>query len=116
MGNLGWGESTHDEPFLNRLQLRAEPDLPGGRVALYVCSECADLGCGAIGAFVRREKDALTWSEFAFETDYSDLDIDGQDIGGGPYLVDGFPGFRFRANEYEIKLSSIPKRPVLTLS
>lgn len=41
-----------------------------GRVPLYVCAECGDLGCGAITAFVERTPDGFVWRDFAFENNY----------------------------------------------
>jgi hypothetical protein len=41
-----------------------------GRVPLYVCAECGDLGCGAITALVERTPDGFVWSDFAFENNY----------------------------------------------
>ena len=38
-----------------------------GRVPLYVCAECGDLGCGAITALVERTSDGVVWRDFAFE-------------------------------------------------
>lgn len=38
-----------------------------GRVPLYVCAECGDLGCGAITALVERTPDGFLWRDFAFE-------------------------------------------------
>ncbi len=38
-----------------------------GLVALYVCAECGDLGCGAITALVERTPDGIVWRDFAFE-------------------------------------------------
>lgn len=41
-----------------------------GRVPLYVCAECGDLGCGAITALVERTPDGFVWRDFAFENNY----------------------------------------------
>lgn len=41
-----------------------------GRVPLYVCAECGDLGCGAITALVERTSDGFVWRDFAFENNY----------------------------------------------
>src|ERR1044071_8719053 len=41
-----------------------------GRVPLYVCAECGDLGCGAITALVEWTSDGFVWSDFAFENNY----------------------------------------------
>jgi hypothetical protein len=39
-----------------------------GRVPLYVCAECGDLGCGAITTRVDRTPDGFVWHDFAFES------------------------------------------------
>ena len=48
----------------------AAPDLGDDRVMLFVCPECADLGCGAITAALRSEGDTMTWSDFKHENSY----------------------------------------------
>src|SRR5215216_2128667 len=49
-GVLGWGDAAWEEGVVEKLLGRAPPDLPPDRVALYVCPECGDLGCGAVTA------------------------------------------------------------------
>ena len=55
---------------LRRLLGEAPPDLPSGRTSLYVCPECADLGCGAVTAAVRFDRTTVMWSDVGWETDY----------------------------------------------
>jgi hypothetical protein len=43
---------------------------PSGRVPLYVCAECGDLGCGAITTVVEWTPDGVVWRDFAFENNY----------------------------------------------
>ncbi|MFE7402685.1 hypothetical protein [Streptomyces sp. NPDC057557] len=47
--------------------------LPSGRIPLYRCSQCGDLGCGAFAARVTYARQAdpaiVTWSDFAWESD-----------------------------------------------
>jgi len=40
--------------------------LPDGRVALYVCPECGDLGCGAVTALVERANDDVVWRDLGW--------------------------------------------------
>ena len=58
-----------------------------GRVPLYVCAECGDLGCGAITALVERTSDGFVWRDFAFENNY---DASITDVGSycavGPFV------------------------------
>lgn len=70
---LGWGAGGARQDALAALMVMRPPDLPSGRVALYVCPECGDLGCGAVGAFVERSGDAIVWRSFAYENNYDGL-------------------------------------------
>jgi hypothetical protein len=40
------------------------------RVALFVCSECGDLACGAITVLVSRNDLFVQWSHFAYDNGY----------------------------------------------
>jgi hypothetical protein len=64
---LGWGASDEQAKSIERLMRRSRPDLPSGRISLYVCPESGDLGCGAVGAYIEHANGALVWREFAFE-------------------------------------------------
>jgi hypothetical protein len=44
--------------------------IEGHRVALFVCPECADLGCGAITLEITRDGDTVRWSHFAYQNDW----------------------------------------------
>ena len=41
---------------------------------LYICPECADLGCGAVAVRVRFEGDCVVWSELGWD----DPNVDGE--------------------------------------
>lgn len=45
----------------------ASSDLEGGRVMLFVCPECGDIGCGAITVRIVFDSDLVMWSDFAYE-------------------------------------------------
>ena len=64
---------------IQRLLGQAEPDAPHGRVTLYVCPECADLGCGAITVVLTIEASCVTWSDWGYQNNYEDevFPIDG---------------------------------------
>jgi hypothetical protein len=68
-----WNQESA-EVFLNT----KEPDLDNGRIILYVCPECGDIGCGAITLKIVKSETEYTWSEFGYENDYdpemTDLD------------------------------------------
>jgi hypothetical protein len=53
-----------------RLVLRQPGDLPSGRVSLYVCAECGDLGCGCISVAVERIAGSIVWRDFGYENNY----------------------------------------------
>jgi len=44
--------------------------LDSGRIPLYICSLCRDLGCGCFAVRVRFYEDVVTWSDFTSEYDY----------------------------------------------
>jgi len=48
----------------------ASREVADHRVALFVCPECADLGCGAITVSIERVGDVVRWSRFAYQTNY----------------------------------------------
>lgn len=51
--------------------LGEEPgDLPDGRVSLYACPECGDLGCGAVTARIVFTPDTVTWRAIGWQTEY----------------------------------------------
>jgi hypothetical protein len=60
-----------------------------GRVALYVCAECGDLGCGAVTALVERTTDGFVWRDFAFENNYDASMTDADSYRAiGPFVFD----------------------------
>lgn len=65
-------EFVLDQTFksVNRALLRQEGDLPDNRRSLFICSECGDIGCGAITARIVKEGDAILWRDFGFENNY----------------------------------------------
>jgi hypothetical protein len=75
IGGVGWGAAEGERLYIERLLLRAATDVPSGRVSIYVCPECGDIGCGAVTARIAKTSDAFVWSDFAFENnDDSTLD------------------------------------------
>jgi hypothetical protein len=70
VGLLGWNGADLDRNSVARLQGEAEPDYSPNRVAIYVCPECGDLGCGAVTVAVTREEGAITWSDFRYEVNW----------------------------------------------
>lgn len=95
-----WAELTL--PLVQSLQAvqLTDPDWVGalepGRFPLYVCSECADLGCGALTVAVERQSDddPVTWSDFRFEDGHTPLSEHPSLAGLGPFT---FPAGRYEA-------------------
>ena len=67
ISDLGWGPQGYQEAVVARLLFQAPGDLPTGRNSLFVCPECADLGCGRVGAMIERVEDHITWRDFVYE-------------------------------------------------
>jgi hypothetical protein len=56
----------------NRLLLTESADLPADRRSLFICSECGDIGCGAITALVVRDGHSIVWKAFGYENNYEE--------------------------------------------
>src|ERR1700676_94227 len=82
---------------ISRLLLSEKADFPNGRRSFFVCSECGDLGCGAITALVEREGETIKWKAFGYENTYED------NISLDPYSTVG--PFTFDATAYERTLA-----------
>jgi hypothetical protein len=81
----------HGFPIQDVLVLLGErtSELPDGRVPIYVCPECGDLGCGAVTVSIDHGADVVTWADFGWQTDY-DEDVDrGSYTDLGPYHFEG---------------------------
>jgi hypothetical protein len=66
------------------------PDAPQGRTSIFVCPECADLGCGHITAVVDIGPDVVRWTQFGYQNNYED------DI----YELEGFSDLVFDREDY----------------
>jgi hypothetical protein len=60
------------EKSLRRLLLTDSADFPNNRRSLLVCSECGDLGCGAVSIVVDLAGDTVTWREFGYQNNYEE--------------------------------------------
>jgi hypothetical protein len=75
------------------------PARPGGRVVLYVCPECGDLGCGAVTAVVESADGEVVWRDFGWQNDYEPgVDLD---------MFKGVGPFHFEASQYEAQLRGV---------
>lgn len=79
---------------IERLLIAREPDVAHDRVALYVCPECADLGCGAITVNVNEDGGVVRWQDWGYQNSY-EADV---------LVVDGFADVEFDAVEYRAVL------------
>ena len=94
---LGW--SRVERTDIGRLLLHEAPELPTGRVALYICPECGDIECGAVTARITETTDSFVWSDFAWEgqVDY------GAELDEDPLvqLYEGVGPFEFQKAAYQ---------------
>ncbi|MBI1249606.1 hypothetical protein GC197_17415 [bacterium] len=88
---FGWLSLDLQRQYFCQLLLRQPSELSSGRVPLYICPECADLGCGSVTVKIVKYDDCLVWSEFGFENNYED----------GPINIDpSVRDFAFHKTEY----------------
>jgi len=79
-----------------RLLCDVAGDTPSGRVALYICPECGDFGCGVVSAKVTKDGDRVEWSAFGYENDHD----------GAFVPIERLGPFRFEWSEYAETLNS----------
>lgn len=72
---------------------RADSAFPGGRVPLYVCECCADLGCGALTVKVEQVGEKVVWRDFGYQ------EPEDENISQSDYLKRTGP-FEFNQAEY----------------
>lgn len=71
VGVFGFLDADYERLLARQLTLRAPSELASGRVPIYRCGECADLGCGAVVVRVTGYDDAFGWSELGWESSVS---------------------------------------------
>lgn len=79
---------------IHRLLGEALPDAPDGRVSVYVCAECADLGCGAITVAVERSHGTVSWRDWGYQNNDEE----------GFVVIAGLPDVTFDAVQYDATL------------
>lgn len=89
MGCFVRGFEAQNDAKLSSLLGRTAPETDDGRVLLYVCPECGDIGCGAYAVRVERTHGVVRWSDFAYVNGYEE-----------PVSLD-LPAFEFDEQEYE---------------
>jgi hypothetical protein len=70
MGCLCKGLSELREAAIARLRVEAVPDTETGRVILYMCPECGDIGCGSYSTIIESIEGEYVWRSFAYENGY----------------------------------------------
>jgi hypothetical protein len=85
-----YAAKSHDESVkaVNRLLLLEKADHPNDRRTLFICSECGDLGCGAITSIILREGSAFIWKDFGVQNNYDDNFALAAYQGVGPFIFD----------------------------
>jgi len=85
---FGWVDAGEHEASIDRLLRKSPPNMAHGRTTLYICPECADLGCGAVTLSVQREAGVIIWKDFGFQNNYDDaVHTDGFE-NVGPFTFD----------------------------
>ncbi|MGW6129037.1 hypothetical protein ACWFNE_03320 [Cellulomonas sp. NPDC055163] len=65
------------------------PELASGRVPIFVCAACGDLGCGAVTAAVDWTADTVVWRDFGWDVNYETEQDDEHDpVYAGPLIFD----------------------------
>jgi hypothetical protein len=97
---LGWGDVRWENEVIDKLLLLRPADFEGSRVALLICPECGDLGCGAVTCRIERQGAQITWSAFGWEDNWSDEPVRTSRYGHlGPFT------FEFSAYEKALRES-----------
>ena len=93
VGRFSRGARVWNEESADIFLTKQPADLENGRIMLYVCPECGDIGCGAITMNLTKSEDRYTWREFGYENGY-----DPEMMNLDRYRAVG--PFRFRVDEY----------------
>lgn len=92
VSGIGWMTPAENEIAARKLLLEEPGELPDERRRiLYGCGECCDISCGAVTMQIDIDGDLVTWSNFAYENNYEEIDFEGYE-GIGPFV--------FRLEEY----------------
>jgi len=75
MGCFVRGYPEQNANAVAALLLQAPPETETGRVLLYTCPECGDIGCGAYSVSISGSNFGYMWESFAYENGYEDTRI-----------------------------------------
>ncbi|MBX7221360.1 MAG: hypothetical protein K1Y36_15530 [Blastocatellia bacterium] len=95
-GCLGWLLPKVNRRYAQELLLRKPSELRSNRYVLYVCAECADLGCGAVTVHLEKEQEAIIWHSFYLEDGSRSQEAT---------VYEGVGPFRFRRSDYVTALA-----------
>ena len=96
-GLLGRFDGKTDNIVSEELRTGRSTTLESGRVPLYVCPICADVGCGAVTTRITKSGDTVVWDDFTHETGIDDV--------YPPYPLNPRIKFQFDASSYEALFS-----------
>ncbi len=77
IGCLGWLSLKQEQQIIQQLLMKAPSELGENTSLIYVCPECGDISCGAIGVTITKTVVHVVWSNF-YEVrtpDWLDYDI-----------------------------------------
>lgn len=83
--NWSSGFPGHD---FDRLKGELEAALPGGRIPLYVCAECGDLGCGSVTVEIEQSPSSVIWRNFGYQNGYEPFEQSDTFPDLGPFTFD----------------------------
>jgi hypothetical protein len=72
---IGFFEDKELEKIaLNEFRLKQKTRLLDGRVELYICNDCGNIGCGSITAKIIDRGDKIIWTEFGEQSSEDEID------------------------------------------
>lgn len=73
---LGWGNQEYEQEIIKEFIGERQSQIASGRLVLYVCPECGDIGCGCISVDLEITEDKVVWKNFGYENDQDDIDFE----------------------------------------
>ena len=73
---FGWGNKIYEREIIKEFTGQKRPAISSGRIMIYVCSECGDIGCGCISADIEITDDKVIWKKFGYENNDPDIDLE----------------------------------------
>lgn len=74
---FGWSSNIeYENKTLKEFLKQEKAELETGRIILYGCAECFDIGCGAITTEIVETENKIIWRKFAYENNYEEIDFE----------------------------------------